>query len=123
MAWLSHADQDQLPMPRQYSGSADRTGSRTVHGTGATMRKARHSGMVKLLFQEPNARPGSLPRARPVYPVDETEKYPTVPSGGGSDNTFGHGVLRLIACVAKVGISRMRAITEVIKPRPMRRLT
>src|SRR5438876_1109038 len=123
MARLSHADQDQFPLPRQHSGGADRTGPRPVYGSRSAMWNARHTGMAKFLFQEPDARAGSLSRARSVHSTDEAEEHFTLSPGGGLDYTSRYGVLRLIACVAKVRVSRMPAITEASKPQPMRRLT
>ena len=56
---------------------------------------ARHPGMALVLLQEPDARQGALPGARPLHPVDEAEEHAAVPEERAVDHAPGHRVLRL----------------------------
>src|SRR5437660_4128596 len=99
MARLSHADQNQFPVPRQHSRRTDRSGPGPVYGPCPAMRHARHSGMVEFLLQESDACSGLVPGARFVYPVDETQEYLAVSKRRGPDYPLGDGVLRLTSAV------------------------
>ena len=56
MAWLSHADQNQFSVSRQYSGGSYRSRFGAIPRSGPALRYARHTGVVELLFQESDAR-------------------------------------------------------------------
>ena len=55
----------------------------------------RHPGVAVVLLQEPDARAGPLPGARPVHPADEAEEHAALPAGRGADHAPRAGVLRL----------------------------
>ena len=63
----------------------------------ARVRTGRHPGVAVVLLQEPAAREGPLPRARPVHPADEAEEHAALPEGRGTDHAPRAGVLRLTA--------------------------
>ena len=60
LARLPDAAQDQLPLPRQHSGGADRPRRRAVPRPREARRHARHPGVAVVLLQEPDARAGPL---------------------------------------------------------------
>ena len=62
LARLRHAAQDQLPVPRQHPGRADRARPGAVPRPGEARRAERHPGMAVVLLEEPAARArGSIP--------------------------------------------------------------
>ena len=63
LARLPDAAQDQLPLPRQHSGGADRARRRAVPGSREARRHARHPGVAVVLLQEPDARAGAVSRS------------------------------------------------------------
>ena len=56
LARLPDAAEDQLPVPRQHPGRADRARLGAVPGPGEARRHARHPGVAVVLLQEPDAR-------------------------------------------------------------------
>src|SRR5690242_12956894 len=95
MAALSDADQGGLPVPRLDSGGADRLRPCDVYGPGATRGVPRDTGMAEFLFQVADDGRGAVSGARPVYSVDEAEKYAAVDDGRGIDYPPRAGILRL----------------------------
>ena len=68
-----------------------------------------HPGMAVVLLQEPAAREGALPRARPVHPADEAEEHAAVPEGRGTDHAPRAGVLRLTLVSGRAGQGLVRS--------------
>src|ERR1019366_5326999 len=95
MARLSHADQNRFPLPRLDLSRAAGPRSGLVHGSGAALRHAWHSGMAVLLLQGAHDRSRPVPRARRVNSVDEAEKHAPFDARRRSDYAFGAGILRL----------------------------
>src|SRR2546425_8917907 len=95
MAWLSHADQNQFSVPRQYSRRADCPGFSIVPRPRPAMRNARYSGMAEFLLQKSDVRRRLVSGARSVYSIDETQEHAAVSKRRGSDYPLGNGVLRL----------------------------
>jgi len=62
-------------------------------------RAERYPGMAVVLLQEPPAREGALPGARPVHPADEAEEHAALPEGRGVDHAPRARVLRLTLSV------------------------
>ena len=52
-----------------------------------------HTGVALLLLQEPPARAGGLPRARPVHTADQAQEHASLADGRGPDHAPGDGVL------------------------------
>src|SRR5215470_14539656 len=95
MAWLSHADQSGLPLPRLDSRGADRARPGAVPRSGPTCRNARHPGVAKFLLQVTHDGTKALSGARPVHPANEAEEYAAVDDGRRSDHAPRPGILRL----------------------------
>src|SRR5580698_1910157 len=95
MARLSDANQDRFSVPGFDPGRSAGSRPGAVHGSGAALRDARHSGMAFLLLQSADARTQPVPRARYLHPVDEAEKYSSVDARRGFNHALGPGVLRL----------------------------
>ncbi len=81
LARLSDAAEDQLPLPRQHPGGADRARPGAVHGSGEARRHVGHPGVAVVLLQEPGARAGALSGARSVHPADEAEEHAALSQG------------------------------------------
>src|SRR6266481_6944492 len=98
MARLSDADQSRLPLPRLHPSRTHRARPGAIPRPGtahAGTASVGNSGVAQLLLQESHDRSGTLPRARFVHPVDETEEHTAVPEGRRADHALGPGVLRL----------------------------
>ena len=64
-------------------------------GSSPTRRPARHPGMAKLLFQEPNVRPRALSRTRSLHPTNEAEEHVTLDDGRRPNHPPRRRILRL----------------------------
>src|SRR5215472_288880 len=100
MAWLPHADQGGLPVPRLDPGGPHRARPGSVSRPGAARGDARNPGMAELLLQVANDRAGAVSGARSVHSVHEAEKHTTLDDGRGFDYALGTGILRLSVAVS-----------------------
>src|SRR5437899_7755065 len=95
LARLSDADQDRFPVPRFDPRRADRPGPSAVYGPGAARRDARDSRVAVFLFQKPDVRAETIPRARSVHSIDEAEEHAAPSARRRDDHAPWVGILRL----------------------------
>src|ERR1700690_3273321 len=95
MAWVSDADQSGFPVPGLDSGGSACFGPGTFPGPGTTRWDERYPGVAELLLQVADDGSRPLSRTRPIYSVDEAEKYFAMDDGRGFDYAPRAGVLRL----------------------------
>src|SRR5580693_2263345 len=105
MAWLSHADQNQLPMPRFHPGRSSGAGSGSLFGPGAAGGHERHPRVAVLLLQSSHDGSRIVSRARHFHPVNEVEEHAALDARRGPDYTPWARVLRLTDPNARTRLS------------------